>query len=99
MSFKVVFFLVFFLYLALPAIFVSVEPFKPFCTGSPIEHFCFFFFFFFFLIRPLPRRIYRLKVFFFFSNISFGGHFVQGGGTILAILVEGHPRNIHMKLF
>ena len=30
---------------------------------------------------------------------SFGGHFVQGSRTILAILVEGQQRNIPVKLF
>ena len=32
-----------------------------------------------------------------FSIFSSGGHFVEGNGTIFAMLVEGHPRNI--KLF
>ena len=35
----------------------------------------------------------------FFSIFSFGGHFVQRSGTILAILVEGHPKSISAKLF
>ena len=34
-----------------------------------------------------------------FSIFSSGGHFVQWSGTILAILVEGHPRKISLKLF
>ena len=34
-----------------------------------------------------------------FSCFSSGGHFVQWSKTILAILVEGHSRNISMKLF
>ena len=34
-----------------------------------------------------------------FSIFSSGGHFVQRSGTILAILVEGHLRNICVKLF
>ena len=34
-----------------------------------------------------------------FSFFSSSGHFVQRSGTILAILVEGHPRNIPVKLF
>ena len=34
-----------------------------------------------------------------FSIFSFDGHFVQRSETILAILVEGHPRNISVKLF
>ena len=29
-----------------------------------------------------------------FSFFSYGGHFVQRSGKILAILVEGHQRNI-----
>ena len=33
---------------------------------------------------------------FYFIN---GGHFVEGMGAILAISVEGHPRNIFVKLF
>ena len=33
-----------------------------------------------------------------FSIFSFGGLFVQWSGTILVILVEGHPRNISVKL-
>ena len=36
---------------------------------------------------------------FFFYIFSSDGHFVQQSGTILAILVEGHPRNINMTLF
>ena len=32
-----------------------------------------------------------------FSIFSSGGHFVQRSGTVLAILVEGHLRNIPMK--
>ena len=34
-----------------------------------------------------------------FSNFSSDGHFVQQSGTILAILVEGHPSNISVKQF
>ena len=34
----------------------------------------------------------------FFSVFSSAGLFVQQTGTILAILVEGHPRNIFVKL-
>ena len=33
-----------------------------------------------------------------FSIFSSGGHFVQRSKTILAILVEGHPRNISVKI-
>ena len=35
----------------------------------------------------------------FFSIFSPGHHFILQSGTILAILVEGHPRNISVKLF
>ena len=42
-----------------------------------------------------PRRRCRLKG---FSIYSSDGHFVQWSGTILAILVEGHPKNISTKL-
>ena len=31
--------------------------------------------------------------------VSSGGHFVQQSRTILAILVEGQPRNISVKTF
>ena len=34
-----------------------------------------------------------------FSFFTTGGHFVQWSETILAILVEGHLRNIPVKLF
>ena len=33
-----------------------------------------------------------------FSIFSSGGHFVKSKGTILAILVKGHKRNISVKL-
>ena len=32
-------------------------------------------------------------------ELKFDGHFVQQSETILAILVEGHPRIISVKLF
>ena len=43
-----------------------------------------------------PRRKCGLNG---FSIFRFNGHFVQRSGTILAILEEGHPRNISVKLF
>ena len=33
----------------------------------------------------------------FVSIFSFGDHFAQRNGTILAILIEGYPRNISVK--
>ena len=41
-----------------------------------------------------PKRRCRLKGFSIFSS---DGHFVQRSGTILAIFVEGHPKNISTK--
>ena len=34
-----------------------------------------------------------------FSFFSSGSHFVQQSKTIIAILVEGHPSNVSVKLF
>ena len=42
-----------------------------------------------------PKRRCHLKG---FPNFSSDGYFVQRSGTILAILVEGHPKNISTKL-
>ena len=42
-----------------------------------------------------PKRRCRLKGFSIFSS---DGHFVQRSGTILAILVKSHPKNISTKL-
>ena len=36
--------------------------------------------------------------FYVFSIFSSGGHFVLWSGVILAILIEGQPRNISVKL-
>ena len=43
-----------------------------------------------------PRRKCGLNG---FSIFRFDSHFVQPSGTILAILVESHPRNMSVKLF
>ena len=45
--------------------------------------------------RQWSRRRCNLKFFSFKS----GGHFVHDKGTISAIVVEGHRRNISVKLF
>ena len=42
-----------------------------------------------------PKKRCRLKG---FSIFSFDSHFVHPSKTILAILVEGHPKNISTKL-
>ena len=66
--------------------------FSNFSRGSSKEHFCEI------ILQSAhwPGRRCRLKG---FSIFSFVGHFVQRSGTILAILVESHPRNISAKLF
>ena len=77
-----------FLFLALAAIlFSGAEPFWHFGKGSSKEHSCKIILF----SAHWPRRRCHLKG---FSIFSFEGHFVQRNRTILAILVEGHPRNI-----
>ena len=45
---------------------------------------------FFFEIGPLVLEKMSFKS---FSVFSYGSHVVQWGGTILAMLVDGHPRN------
>ena len=69
--------------------------FNNFGRGSPKEHFCGI------ILKSghWPKRRCHLKLFFFFSIFSSGDHFVQRNRTILAILVEGHSRNISVKLF
>ena len=59
--------------------------------------------------RGSPKKLYReiiLKsghwptvTFKGFSIFSSGGPFVQQSRTILAVLIEGHPRNRSVKLF
>ena len=84
-------------------IFFNFKPLKPFCSreqnglrhfgrGSPKEHSCII------ISRSLHslRRKMCLKVFLFLSS---GGHLVQRSRAVWAILVEGHLRNMHVKLF
>ena len=83
----------FFLFLALTAIlFTEWNHFSNFSRGSSKKHSCEI------ILKSAnwPGRRCCLKG---FSIFSFDGHFVQRSGTILAILVEGHPRNIRVKLF
>ena len=75
----------FFLFLALVAILFSrAEPFSNFGKGVLEEHFCEI------ILKsgPWPRRRCCLKIFFFWAL-----------DAILAVLVEGHLRNIPVKLF
>ena len=66
--------------------------FSNFGRGSPKDHFCEI------ILKSVhwSRRRCRLKVCSIFSS---GGNFVQSRITILAILLEGHLRNISVKLF
>ena len=41
----------------------------------------------------------RSRLMFFFSIFSSGSHLVQRSGRVSAILVEGYPRNLNVKLF
>ena len=75
-----------FLVLALAAIFsVERNQFYKFCNESPKKYFCEI------ILKSehWPRRRCSLKVF-CFSSV---GHFSQRGGTIIAIMVECHPRS------
>ena len=82
-----------FLFFALTAIlFSGANHFSNLSRESSKEHFCEIIF----KSAHWPGRRCRLKG---FSIFSFDGHFVQRSGTILAILVEGHPRIISVKLF
>ena len=81
-----------FLFLALVVIlFSGVDNFSYFGKRPSKEHFCEN------ILKSnnWPRKSH-LK---FFSIFSSGGHFVQWSGTILAILVESHPKNIPVILF
>ena len=66
--------------------------FSNFGKGSSKEHSCEI------ILKSAhwPRRKCGLNG---FSIFRFDGHFVQRSGTILAILVESHPRKISVKLF
>ena len=70
--------------------FCSTEQnhFSIFGKGSPKKHSCEI------ILKSghWSKRRCQLKVVGFFSIFSSGGHFVQGNGTIFAILVEGHPK-------
>ena len=87
----VVFFSFFFL-LWWPFCSAEQNHFSNFGRGSSKEHFCEI------ILKSThwPWRRGRLKGFSIFSS---DGHSVQQSGTILAILVEGHPRTICVKLF
>ena len=60
------------------------------CGQSPKEHSCII------ISKLMLRRRSHLKVFSIFSS---GGHLVQWSGTVCAILVDSHLRNIPVKFF
>ena len=71
----------------------EVKHFNNFGRGSPKVHF------YEIILKSshCPRKRCRLKVVVFI--FSFGGHSFQCSRTILAVLVEGPPSNISVKLF
>ena len=81
-------------------LFSGADPLWQFGKRSSKKHFCEIV-----LKSPYwPWKRCCLTVFLLFFLFCFfifcsGGHFVQQSITILAILVEGHPRNISVKLF
>ena len=83
---------VFFFFCSVAILFSGAEQLSNFDRGSPKEHFCEI------ILKSgyWPGRRCHLKVFLFLALVAI---FVQCGGTILAILVEGHPRKISMELF
>ena len=82
-----------FLFLALAAILFNVaESFEQFWLRVTQETFLYNYF----KIDLLVQEKKSIKVFSIFSS---GGHLVQWSGTVSAILVDSHLRNIPVKLF
>ena len=82
-----------FLFIAQVAILFNVaESFEKFWWRVTQETFQYNYF----KIHLLVQGRSRLKVFSIFSS---GSHLVQLSGRVSAILVEGHPRNLNVKLF
>ena len=80
-----------FLFSALVAIFSAEwNHFSNFGRGSSKDHF-------FEIILKSAHWPGRKCCITGYSIFSYGGHFVQRSETILAILVESHPRNIPVK--
>ena len=88
----------FFLFLVLMVVLFSrADPLWHFGKGSSKKHF------YEIVLKsaywPWRRCCLTVFLFLFFFIFGSGGHFVQQSRTILAILVEGHPRNISVILF
>ena len=82
-----------FLFIALAAILFNVaELFEQFWKRITQETFLYNYF-------KIHLLVQEEKSFEGFSIFSSGGHLVQRSGTVWAILVEGHPRNLPVKLF
>ena len=83
-----------FLFIALVAILFNVaESFEKFWWRVTQETFLYNYF----KIHLLVQGRSRLKVFFLF--LALAAILVKRCGGVSAILVEGHPRNLHVKLF
>ena len=83
-------FSIFYFFLWWPFYSAEQKRFSSFGKGSSKEHFCEI------ILKSThwPWRRGLLKGFSIFSSDS---HFVQQSGTILAVLVKGHPMNICVK--
>ena len=82
-----------FLFIALAAILFNVaEFFERFLKRVTQETFLYNYF-------KIHLLVQEKKSFKGFSIFSSGGHLVQRSGMVRAILVEGHPRNLPVKLF
>ena len=63
--------------------------FSNFGRGSLKEHVC----------EIILRLVKEEVPFKGFSIFGYSGHFIQRSGKNVAILVQGHPKNIYIKLF
>ena len=82
-----------FLYIAVAAILFNVAgPFEQFRTRVTQEIFLYNYF-------KIHLLVQEKKSFKGFSIFCSGGHLVQRSETVWAILVEGHPRYLPVKLF
>ena len=68
-------------------LFNGAEPFDRFVRSLAKEHFCE-------IISKSVHRFSRRSCLKLFSIYSRGGYFVQQSGTVLAILMDSHLRNI-----
>ena len=82
-----------FLFIALAAILFNIaESFEQFWKRVTQETFLYNY-------LKIHLLVQEKKSFKSFSIFKSGGHLVQQSRTVSAILVEGHPRNLPVKLF